>query len=300
MIDNAKQSSKVAWQRFRRRQKLRAFQFCVDARAELYWRLYGSRKYTLEKLASQASQHRWCFVVGCNNSGTTLVSDILQNTRGVSGFVYEGQRYTRALTRAARKGHERVWSEFLDELRLTEMDSRDNAPRLLHDWTLALKHPIESLIVEKSTCNAVRMRWLQEIFPNSVFIAMVRDGYSVVEGSYRKGEKDIARAARHWNLVNKLIVEDSSRLRNFYLLKYEDLVGQNAVVVKNLAALLELPESDLTTALEGEYGFNTLNGLGPQSIKDFNAASRARLNDRDIKTIRTEAKEMLDHFHYEI
>ena len=298
VVQTSKQSSKVAQQRFIRRQWLRAFQAYVDARSNLAWRLDGRRRFTLEKLAEQATQQRWCFIVGCNNSGTTLVSQLLENIEGVSGFAYEGQRYTKALVRAARKGHERVWSEFLDELRLTEKDEIDIAPRLLHDWLLALEKPPQPLIVEKTTCNAVRMRWLQKVFPNSVFVAMIRDGYAVVEGSYRKGEQDISRAAKHWNLVNKLIVEDSAHVKNVYLLRYEELISDQNHVVSKLAELLKLPETSLALGLQAEYGFNTLESMAPQTIRDYNEASKARLDAKDIRLIEAEAKEMLNHFGY--
>ena len=35
------------------------------------------------------------------------------------------------------------------------------------------------------------MRWLQEVFPNSCFIGVVRNGFAVAEGIKRKGEKPV-------------------------------------------------------------------------------------------------------------
>lgn len=139
---------------------------------------------------------------------------------------HEGQRYTRALARAARRGHERVWSEFLDDLRMSTKDDLSRAPCLLHDWMREFSVPIRETIVEKTTANAVRMPWLQKVFHRSCFIALVRNGYAVTEGIRRKGLKSVERGARHWNVVNKIMMEDAQDINNFLLLHYEDLVNK--------------------------------------------------------------------------
>jgi hypothetical protein len=75
---------------------------------------------------------------------------------------HEGQRYTRALR---------------------------PVPRLLFDWLEALGTPLSPRILEKTTANAVRMRWLHQAFPRSAFIGVVRNGYAVAEGIRRKGTR---------------------------------------------------------------------------------------------------------------
>ena len=83
--------------------------------------LWLARHAEFERAApALLAAHDWVFVVGCNNSGTTLVHDALAATGAFSYMPHEGQRYTDGVRRSVKRGHERVWSEYLDELRLTE------------------------------------------------------------------------------------------------------------------------------------------------------------------------------------
>lgn len=279
------------------RQRKRFRQLAGDVSREVSWRLGGASFYRRHGEAL-ARGYRWCFVVGCNNSGTSLLHSILGRTGQVSTFELEGQRYTRTLQRAARKGHERVWTEFLDELRLTESDAIDCRPRLLHDWLRELEPPLEHVIVEKTTANAVRMRWLQKAFPDSVFVAMVRNGYAVCEGIYRKGERDMRRAARHWNLANRIMVDDGGCLERFTLLSYEELVQQPEATAERLGALLGIDAGNVRNAMAGEFSFATVKGKGNQGMENLNAAGIARLAPGDFDVINAEASEMLSRLGY--
>ena len=279
---------------WRGRQQRRVEQILRDVGGDLAWLLkrgtFDANQYT--------DEYGWCFVVGCNNSGTSLVHSILERSGAVSTLPYEGQRYTQMLTRAARRGHERVWTEFLDELRLTENDPDDSKIRLTFDWTRLLPKPIRPIIVEKTTANAVRMRWLQKVFPQSYFIGMVRNGYAVTEGIIRKGERDVRRGARHWNLVNEIMLEDAAHLRRFYLLKYEDLVEDGVRVTGELERFLSLQSGSLQGPLQEEYSFRTINGTRNQGIVSMNQAGIHRLSKSDLEIISTEANRMLAHFNY--
>lgn len=280
-----------------RRQKKRLLQFSGDVGRELSWQT-GGRSYYTRNLEALRTGHTWCFIVGCNNSGTSLLHSILDRTGAVSTFELEGQRYTRTMVRAARRGHERVWTEFLDELRLTEDDSLDRLPRLLHDWMRELAPPVRSLIVEKTTANAVRLRWLRKAFPNSRFVAMVRNGYAVCEGICRKGENDVRRAARHWNRVNRLIQDDSAHLDNVLVLRYEDLVDAPEATAGRLAGFLGIPAASVASAMAGQFDFATVRGEGFQKLENLNDASIARLSPGDIEIIGEEAAEMLEALGY--
>lgn len=299
MVAKHQRSTKDWLTDFRYRQSLRLSQVTRDKLCDLAWLAGGKRHYERGPGVAEATAHRWCFVVGCNNSGTSLVHKLLESTGRVSSFELEGQRYTKTLARAARRGHERVWSEFLDELRLTEEHSAASAPRLMHDWMRELELPIKELIVEKTTANAVRMRWLARAFPNHRFVAMVRDGYAVVEGTFRKGTADVARAARHWNLVNQTMLDDLGHLESVYLLKYEDLVDDRERVCVELGDFLAIPAAEIAAGFEKEYEFVTLDGR-KSGVQNMNAASWSRLSAEDIEIIRKEAGVMLDHFGYSI
>ena len=265
---------------------------------DLSWSLGGKTRFSDAYLNELNKQHQWCFIVGCNNSGTSLTQSILSRSDRVSAFHFEGQRYTRAITRASRRGHERVWTEFLDELRMTENDPSEPSLRLFHDWYTSLNKPVEELIVEKTTANVVRMRWLQAQVPSARFIVLVRDGYAVVEGIYRKGERDIRRAARHWNTVYKIAVQDAQQLDNLMFLKYEDLVGKHDETCQKLADFTGIDYDTIASATAGGISSDTAKGLDYTTIRDFNLASKQRLSDDDRLLIEQEAGELLTHFGY--
>ena len=269
-----------------------------DLRRSLSWHLGGGRKFFSRYLSELAAMHKWYFIVGCNNSGTSLLQSILERSGEVSTFPYEGQRYTRVLTRATKRGYERVWTEYLDDLRLTSTDSFAGAARLMHDWLGELSAPIQGAIVEKTTANAVRMEWLQQAFPKSYFIGVVRNGYAVVEGIRRKGHKTVERGARHWNLANKIMMQDAENIDNFIEVRYEDLAAKKVEVLDQLSAFTGANADRLKAAMEKNFGFATIRGEERLPVHDLNAESIAKLTAQDVKSIRAEAAEMLDYFGY--
>ncbi len=270
-----------------------------DIERAVKWHVLGGRKKFSRNASDILRAHKWCFIVGCNNSGTSLLQDILDSSGLISTFPHEGQRYTSVLARAARRGHERVWSEFIHDLRLTAADSLANVPRLLHDWMAELSPPIKEIILEKTTANAVRLKWLQEVFPQSYFIGLVRNGYAVTEGISRKGGKSVERGARHWNLTNKIMLEDAKDVEHFLEIRYEDLVEKPLDVVQQVAELIGLDYEDLSQGIARQYSLDAIVDPLMKDIRNYNAESIARLTRDEVSNIYNEAAEMLDYFGYE-
>lgn len=268
----------------------------ADVNRAIDWHLRGRKHLHITELLSV---HKWCFIASCNNSGSTLLQSILGNSNQLSTMPHEGQRYTTTLERAHRRGYERVWGEFIQDLRLTDSDSLDCVPRLVHDWMKIIEHPLKKVILEKTTTNAVRMLWLQKAFPNSYFIGLVRNGYAVCEGIKRKGHKSVERGARHWNMTNKLMFQDAKHVDNFLEVRYEDLVGKPLFVVAQIAKLLGLDYDELSRGISGQSARDAVEDPSMKNIRDYNAESIARLNPDEIKKIHNEAEEMLDYFGYE-
>ena len=290
--------AKSIWYERMLRQRARMILKLEDINRAFSWHLLGKKSYYTKHANVLAKAHRWCFIVGCNNSGTSLLYSILEKTEQVSAFKNEGQIYTNMLKRANKRGHERVWTEYLDELRLTEDDSGGCYPRLLHDWMRELSVPINNLIIEKTTANAVRMRWLQSVFPNSIFIGVVRNGYAITEGIIRKGGKSARRGAFHWNLVNKIMLEDAIKVNNFLLLKYEDLTDESEVTASKLAEFLDLDKYKIIEAMNDKFEYSTVVGQGKLRLTNLNSKSIARLNNKEKNIIYENANEMLEYFNY--
>ncbi len=262
------------------------------------WHFLGGQRFFNRYLQELLESHQWFFIVACNNSGTSLLQDMLGSTGQVSTLPHEGQRYTSTLVRATKKGYERVWSEYLADLRMTEKSPKRVVSRLVHDWMQEMQQPIKKIIIEKTTANAVRMLWLQEVFPNSYFIGLVRNGYAVTEGIQRKGHKSVERGAKHWNEVNKIMVGDSQKIKNYFQLYYEDLVGNSEQKMKDLADFVGVDYEKLKSSMRKDYGFDTIRGYQQQKVINLNSESISRLKPEDIKTIYSCASEMLDYHGY--
>lgn len=261
---------------------------------DLLWLTRGRAQE--EALRELQERHEWVMIVGCNNSGTTLLHDVLAASGRFSYMEHEGQRYTRAIPPARRKGHERVWTEHIEDLRLDETDSLSSVPRLVFDWSMELSTPIKPRILEKTPANAVRMRWLQRAFPRSSFIGIVRNGYAVAEGIKRKGGKDVRRGARHWRCVNEVMLNDARHLRRFLLVRYEDFVQRRYETLERIAGFLGVPVADL------EQGFARVDaklaGGSGRGIEDMNERCIERLSREELRIITAEAGDLLRQFGY--
>ena len=264
------------------------------------WYFGGGKRFFDRYYAEMAASHRWCFIVGCNNSGTSLLQSVLTETGVVSEMDGEGQLHTETLRRGHRRGYGGVWTEYLADLRIQPDYAERVGPRLAHDWLAAYPLPLKGLLLEKSTVNAVRMPFLQRVFPRSYFLGLVRDGYAVSEGIRRKTGSSLVRAARHWNLVNKIMIEDSGQIDRYLEIRYEDLSARPDNVVDVLSGFLKLEPEAISKALSASYSRSTIQGSGTRKIGNMNTASWSRLSPEDIVTIEDAAGEMLQHFEYNI
>jgi hypothetical protein len=206
--------------------------------------------------------------------------------------------YTQVFRRARKRGHERVWAEYLDELIVPRGAPLDPAPRLLFDWMRDLPRPIAPVIVEKTPANVARMGWLDRAFPTAHFIGLVRNGYAVVEGIRRKGGQPIDHAARHWNAVNELLLKESAGVQRYLEVRYEDLVDQPDTTARRIAEFLGLESAAMSAALQARYQIRNMAEGAASEVRNFNQGSFARLTSEEYAEIIRYASPMLDHFGY--
>jgi hypothetical protein len=271
-----------------------ASQWAALRRKDLEW-LRARREFE-RRAPALINEMQWVFLVGCNNSGTTLIHDTLAATGLFSFMPHEGQRYTSVLRRAHRRGHARVWSEHLEELALDQSDSIDCVPRLVFDWVREAEQPLKSAFLEKTTANAVRMRWLDRAFPRASFIGVVRNGYAVVEGIKRKGRQPALRAIRHWVRVNQIMLQDARAVRRFRLVRYEDFVTTPHDVVLSLVKFLGIDMGSGGGAL-GEGAVLAQPSPG-QHVRDMNAGSISRLSIDEKAVVAAEAADLMLRLGY--
>lgn len=241
------------------------------------------------------------FVVGCNNSGTTILWKTLLSHPEVCGPSVEGQDLIGlpdSMKHFFGKETFRLFASdrFNNAYRRTEQNYNVQEAELIR--SIYLKHHIgEIRFIEKSPSNSVRTRYLQSIFPQAQFIILVRNGYAVCEGTVRKRFFDPERphmaglktsyreAANHWENVNSQLFSDIEYLNSYLVLSYESLVTQ---------PLLALARICKFSNLRDYFNQNNIPIFNP----DLNKIQIARLSASEKQIITYEAFEMLKKLDY--
>lgn len=225
------------------------------------------------------SNNNWLFIIGCNNSGTTLLKTIVENHPNVIGVEGEGQYRTKEFVTDRDIGLNRLFSERLDVFR--EVDEVD-AIRVKYDWLVSLmrrRRRFHRYILEKTTVNAVRVPWLRKHFPRAKFIVIFREAYAVVEGMKRKENISIERGTRHWNKTNQLILDDFEGFDNVLFLSYENLTSHPEIEIIKIWKFLGL--EPVNKAHQQNY---TIHG-NESGIFNQNSKSQKRLSSSDLEEI---------------
>lgn len=254
-------------------------------------------KFILGQLGKIDEGKEWVFIVGCSNSGTTLLQDILAIHDSVSGLPVEGIRLVTELKRPEDFGWSRIWFKCLEKLQLDfgESELRKIAKRTRRQWFFW--HDRKSkFLLEKSISNATRIRFFYEYFPSAKFIYIVRNGYAVAEGirrqarprrwnkSYPQSNYDIEDCIRQWVKSDNLISKDLEGIPHI-LLRYEDLCEDMEKELAHISDHLSI----------GKYDAKKLRDF---KVKDQNFKSFQRLSEQDIKIISSLAGPTLRKYKY--
>lgn len=249
---------------------------------------------------------RWIFVVGCYNSGTSLLSQILAQHPLVGGLTDEGIFFTDSLPYPEQFGWPRMWIRCLDKVRL-ELDqtSLERAHRIKRQWSLMLPRNAPNL-VEKSVVNAVQMPFFQAYFKPAYFIAIVRNGYAVAEGIRRRADPrrwknpefdkayPLALCAEQWRTCGEIISRDSGQLDFFRQIRYEDLTTNPQGTLRDITDFLGLPPLD-SAVLNQRWNIREKN----EPVKNMNEHSFARLSEVDLDIVEQVAGDLLLKYGYQ-
>lgn len=244
---------------------------------------------------------KWVFVVGCYNSGTTLLAELLGAHSQIGALPTEGQYLTDQWASDHELGLSRMWVLRQDLYGLTEEDRGPDVTRIKKEWgsRLDTSRPV---LLEKTPANAARTRWLQKHFENAHFIGILRNGYAVAEGIRRKARPphrrdgwSLEECAFQWRRSNEVLEADSHYLRHFLWVRYENLTAEPRGELLRLLDFLGLGE-DPHMHLERDWSIHERS----QPIQDLNAESIARLTREEIDTIAQVAGDLLARFGYPI
>jgi len=237
---------------------------------------------------------KWVFIVGCYNSGTTLLHNVLASLPDVAQLPREGQYCTDQFTMPSKVGLTRAWALHpelftLDASATVEPDIN----RLQRQWCSMMSPAGADIYLEKSIPNAARIPWLDANFPNASFIAIVRNGYAVAEGIGRKAGRPLQQAARQWTVSNEIMLRDLDSVAHAHVISYENFSEFPEKTMNELLRFLELPLSQ--NMMQGKEW--TIHGV-QSSIKNMNQASLQRLSTEDRNIIEAEAAGLLDKLGY--
>lgn len=243
---------------------------------------------------------RWVFLVGCYNSGTTLLSSVLGTHPEIAALPNEGQFLTDQLPADYEVSVPRMWTMREDLFRLTAEDEGPDVRRLTREWAMRLDRA-RPVFLEKSPPNGARTRWLQANFESPSFVAIVRNGYAVAEGIRRKAEphhlKDgwpIADCARQWARSNEVLLEDAEHLERVHWVRYEDLAAAPSAEIEGILDFIGVSSGAVDTT--GSWNVHERSG----SIRDMNQESIDRLTPGEIDEITEIARPMLERFGYDV
>ena len=260
----------------------------------------------LDLTGSKLDQKRWVFITGCYNSGTTLLDQILATHPQISGLPDEGVMLTDQLVRPEDFGWRRMWAECETEMETSSRNVNKDPKIIQRQWShfYDLEKP---LLLEKSISNMPRLKFFHENFNQTFFIHIVRNGYAVAEGIYRKAKimegnpyygrehYPLSLCAKQWVRSLEVFQEVKDSLNNVIEVKYEELTEDPRRVIGDILKTLDLemfPEDYFQKSFSVHEKESTITNMNYLSFK--------RLSQDQIKTINTVAGEYLKRYSYQI
>ena len=252
----------------------------------------------------EPSPRAWLFIVGCYNSGTTLLHEILSTHPDVASLPGEGVYYTDALRRPERCGWNRLWHPCLDTIRIEPGPTGERrARRVKRQWSFLLED--RPVVLEKSISNSARIPFLRAHFTPAFFVYLVRNGYAAAEGIRRRANPakwgrtefgnsyPIGMCARQWAVTDDVVSRDLADCETAITLRYEELTADPSGQLRRVTELLNLgplPDESLRASWRVQ---------GRDSpIRNMNERSFANLTPDDILEIEKESGPVLAKYGY--
>lgn len=245
---------------------------------------------------------KWVFVVGCYDSGTTLLAKILGQLPDFGGLPNEGQFLSDVIPYPETYGWPRMFYQCLDKLRMEDAGAME-ADRIKRQWSIWYPNDAKYL-VEKSITSMVRMDFLQKHFHEAYFIHIIRDGYAVAKGIQRNANMTrwgtpyekypIEMCAEQWKVADDVAMEQAGRIKNYLPLYYEDFAERTSESMVRIMEFLgvDCPQADIAGHAWKVHGATS-------KIVNMNFKEYELLSGEDIAAIRSVAGEALERHGYQ-
>jgi len=214
----------------------------------------------------------------------------------------------------------KFWNHHIGKDWASEKDVNDSARTHLRDTILEIiKEKKSKRFLSKYPRNAVRIRFLNRVFPGSVFINIVRDGRAVVASMLNRvknenldyfgiplrngnqSEFDLLEAhARQWVEVLEEINIARNHLKpeQYFELKYEDLVSDPKMWLKKIFSFCDLKQENIfqneIKYVPGRHRIETIS----EKLSNRNKLSKNDFSKEEIDRLNKIMKNPLERFEY--
>ena len=182
--------------------------------------------------------HHFIFVGGLHRSGTTLLHRTIATHPLVSAFhdtgvpEDEGQFLQKVYPEDASLGGPGVFG-LHPTAHMTEQSPAvaKGKAALFKSW-MPYWDLTKPYLLEKTPGNLIRSRFLQEIFPDSTYVFIIRHPVACVLATFRfQKNATVSRMFDNWIRCNGLMLQDMAFLRKKLIVRYEDLCEQTENVI---------------------------------------------------------------------
>ncbi|MES0488514.1 MAG: sulfotransferase [Leptospirales bacterium] len=251
---------------------------------------------------------KWVFILGCYNSGSTLLSQILGAHDSMSSLPIEGVFLTEQLPSPEDYGWPRMWIKCSDKVGLSgfsEEQLAQKARKVKKQWS-SWFNPSKKIYVEKSIANAARIGFFNKQFSSAYFIHIVRNGYAVSRGIQKKanpakwGNREFGDSypldmcARQWAETDETIRKAKPELNHYLQISYEDLSDRSMETLNKITKFLGVGPFD-KSVLEVEWNFGSVTS----KLKNMNFLVLDKISPEEKREVRKEGKEILKKYGYE-
>lgn len=244
------------------------------------------------------------FMIGCPRSGTSVSVRLFATHPWIANWSEAGRIWDPTDYHNPNADH------FWDANEATEQAAR----RLHSKFEWCRQRHKKRRFINKHPRNSVRIDYIRAIFPDALFIHVIRDGRAVVNSIVRKIEREserqqipfgnfckpagwrqylrddpIEQAALQWREIVGYILSKRSELGDrYYEFKYEDMCLKPREVFASAFEFASLPISDQFLARI------------PESLKNMNYKFQEELTPAQITTINVIQKELLEMLQYPV
>lgn len=220
----------------------------------------------LEQAREIVQAHHFVLCCGLHRSGTTLLFRMLREHPEMSGFTNnqvatewlaledEGQFLQSVYPPGIVYGGPGSFA-FSEGAHLTEdsdLLTPENKAQLALDW-FPYWDLTKRYLLEKSPPNILMTRFLQSVFPNSSFVAIVRHPVAVSLATTKWSARTLDSLIEHWLVAHEILREDLKHLRNGMTIKYEALIAEPDSSLREIYEFLGVPTHPTTFEATTEH-----------------------------------------------